>query len=533
MKTGREILHYVQNDRLGGSPASFEFGMAGMMLIMGVVSLLLCLIFAPLIAEAGGVASYYDVEGTAGLSILAVDTSQCGGTIPNVTIDGGATQYAFVDAGSGMYYRFLEEGWYYIFQSTSYRAIYYSAGDTAQTRLDAIEDDDWVTTTRLDDSCVTSIKIGTDAVKAAHIAGSAVGSSEVTDGSLTYADHAASMIGTVTPSWTINGIEDTLQKAMGNWSSASDFTMGAMDSLLKLYNLGLVFAEPCTVRTVGTSQEQGIHVSWRMNSTHNDSSVSRFEVWMSQTPPIIGYGELTAEQYADIGTQMMLYLVRERPGIRGGGCYIPGSGWIWTVVIAVDWAGTYWASALLATESNQTGIGTIASLTGAPGFTAGMDALQYMRDLGLAVADLEDKLGSGLALARLPVFSDNTVASSTISAEADTLPFYQEVKVEAVVKRRAVFVRPASYLTLAVYGRARMQSLSEKGFVRVNAGGALQDYTVGGGGTASDTTWTDFVIYCPISGATEEAPSEMTVSMGTSSTNDTLMVGRLCGWVMP
>jgi len=475
-----------------------------------IIIAILSLFLVPREAEGRGVVQYTDFDGTEGLSVFLVDTSECGGTPPNVTIDGGATSWVLYDVDEGRYILPLgpypasggnppDLCWYHVFVNDVWQGMVYVSGDTLRSICEEIFANGFVTEARIADGAVTTSKLCTLAVTMGKIAESAVTSAKIADATVVWADVGTSVKGSVTPAWTLNATEDTVIAMKGDWHSG-DFTMGQMDSLHRLYNLGLTFSA-CTVRTAGSSREQGVHITWRMNSAHNDSSVARYEIWVVQGTmgvPLIAYGKLNAAEYEDIGDQMMLYLVRERPGLGGGGCYIPGSGWIWTAVVAVDWDNVMYVSALLATESGQTGIGSMTTLTGAPGFTTGMDLISTVRDALFEINVLKSALSAATAAIStgmpIMVYADQAATwGEAYNTTMNPYGFLYRVRIGGPPARKVggVYKKFYGYNRLRLTCEARMYSIGSECWLY------FDDSGLGGGSNnlfgasdSTDTLWT-------------------------------------------
>jgi len=452
-------------------------------------------------------ANYYDVGGQEGLSVLAYLASACTGTPPEVTQ--GGTAYAFTDVGAGRYIRKLREGEYHLFVAGSWTAPFYHSTGQNKKDLDTVKTANWVTNARMADNSVDGGNIVDATVGPTEIAAGAVTSVKVADATLYWVDLSTGIKGSgLDCTKTLKQRFDTLDAMRGNWNASTDFNLDQQDSLLKKLVLNLAFAAPCTVRIDVSSRRAMIRSVWQMNTAHNDSAVYRYRIYFSEdAPSFYTAGQLDSAKQVTLAGQMEVSYELE-PKRYTNSYYFPGAGLRYVVVTARDWQGTVWGSAWDSAGSEEAGLGEISSLTGAPGYTAGMDAMTALRDAMNEIGVLKNQQAQTAAAVttgvRVVVYADNLAAGTAYNSTVSPYDLFYRIKTGGPPSRKAAgaFRKFFGYNRLHLACEARMKNISSlsTGYLYFDPDGAYNSTPqLFGANDATDTTWTTLELYYDVS----------------------------------
>ena len=476
--------------------------------------------------------SYTDVAGTAGLTISAYLQSGCSGTPPAVTP--GGTQYVLTDYGSGMYGRYLPHGAYYYFQGSSYRGADWQGTPWIVDRIDTVYMANFVTLTRMADNSVSSAEIVDGSVAAADLGTGAVTAVKVADANLYWRHLATTVKGSGADTlFTIKAMQDTQRLMKGNWTPATDYSMGALDSIIKKVVLNLAFSGSPAVTIDATGQAEGVKIRWMMNTVHNDSAVWRYRLYFATSyPSFYTYGLLDSAAQNGLYNQMDgSYKVDPARAGKLNDYFIPFRGLLYVVVTAEDWLGTVYGSLVDSGQALTGDVGTVASLIGAPGYTAGMDGMTTLRSALTDIDWLKQSVETETSRRRVLIYADNLVADNVYNTTINYTTKFYRVKTGGPPARKiaGAFCRWSGYTQLHARYQARMKTLSSNGYLLFDAWGSGNYSTqIGGLGTEADTLWRMVDQFYDV---TEIAQDSTAVWQLAGLASDTMFIQNVVVWM--
>lgn len=512
--------------------------------IAAAIMLAVLLIFASARgALTKGPAWYTAIDGSTGLTVLAVDQDSCTGSPPSVTINGGVSGTAFTDLGGGVYFAECLEGWKYVFVDGALDGAYYQVSDSLYSRLSALEAAGNVSTTDLSTGCVTSAKIADGTIAAVDIASGAVtnskiGSDEITTDKIAPGEVAWSDLNTTVTGFspdngfTIEEMQDTLRWLYDGVVPATDYNVKEMSDILKEEVLDLTLVADTI--TVALSGGRGsVRVRWDhtgLYAAENDTATRYWEVyWSESAPGFTASDSLTASDIANIANGMNLahhyrptnYYSQTRdvgPVDEGDSVYV--------VVVAWDWQGAAWGSGIYGGKASDGNVGSVDALIGADDYVAGMSGMDLVKINNDKINQLEAKVGAS-GLPPLCIVNSFTMDSLGVLAGVGNLPELKTEGLSSNVLTKFSYYTYAGYTKIFVTGKARVGSSgTQTGYVSPSNGGSA-----GTAATITATALTTFTTEVSIASFADDEVFTGWVSAIGATANDTIYVRGLTVWL--
>lgn len=307
----------------------------------------------------------YNANGVLGLTVRAVDTLQCTGAPPSVTINGGATIYTFSSMGGGLYQRYLPPGCYHFFETSTWKATAeIGALGKSDSMMTIITANGWVTSARILDGTIAFADLGVNSVGSAHIVNGDVYADDLRAGNV-YWNHLHANIKGTSPdtAFNIDKMQDSLRALYGAWS-AGDYSVDVLSDKVKALE-GTSFSG-AVVSLVVAGQYTGIRLVWSMNTAANYAAVKRYEIYAGAYPYLHAAGSLDSTSYANLNNVMSRIETITSPRAQAQAYSVPCSDTTYVVVVAVDYGGNYISSGWSSGVPGVIDVGSLSSLIGLP-----------------------------------------------------------------------------------------------------------------------------------------------------------------------
>lgn len=491
----------------------------------------LCWLIPALVEGRNGPAMYYADGAVTGLTIKFVAVDSCTGTPPSVTINGGVVGHTLSDMGGGAYWKDIPEGYYHVFQSSTWKAKTYVVSDSAHLKLAAVDSNNWVTSDRIAEGAVGEVEVAANSISGPKIADGSLNSADIANTSLYWLKLHTTVKGSADTTYDLGEMQTDVTGMKGNWNAGTDYHLGAIDSIVKGL-IGTSFSSAACSLTV-TGSAVGVRAFWYMNSAANYDAVNYYDVFAGEVPYLHAAGTMDSLSYATLQTGMNRVARISSPGRLAQTYFVNWPDSVYVVIVATDYAGSRVSSGWKVGKSGMVSPGFASDLAGNPFYAQGQNLADVLTVMGNELATVS-AVSSAVAKPKIMVYNWNSTASAGYDQDAAGYAIHRSTADAGEGPKYPVrfgFVKHAGYTLATLAVKGRMQSIGEKGYVQLDMGGNQSLVTIGGLSTAQDTTTKMYSVTVSLIGLTDNEAYEGNVLIWVGNTADSLSVHLPTVWM--